>query len=188
MRMDASRLEERAAAAERIVAAAGESRFPFSHPDYPHAWWMTEARRAATEAPFAGVPADPFARGRAGGLLLWENAARPTPWTEFRTMSAQRVPAFRKTNGTWLDETVPAFYRIGTEGADGVARRPVAPAIVDLMADPRGWRLLEAAHALAHRSEVRRRFRPQGYGLYGSLTVNWVARLAAAMKLSLIHI
>lgn len=97
-------------------------------------------------------------------------------------MSAQRVPAFRKTNATWLGETVPAFYRVGTEGEGGTVRRPATPAVVDLMSDPKGWRLLEAAHALAHRSEVRRRFRPQGYGLYGSLTVNWVARLAVARK------
>lgn len=64
-------------------------------------------------------------------------------------------------------------------------RRPESPAIVDLMSERWGWRLLEAAHALAHRAEVQERFRPQAMGLYGSLTVNWVARLAAAIRYGL---
>ena len=183
--MEGSILSDRARAALGPVRATGESHFPFSHPDYPHPWWLTEARLKALEEPFESVPEDPFARGRAGGLLLWENAARPTPWAEFRTMSAQRVPAFRKTNGTWLNETVPAFYRIGTLVGEETVRRPRTPAVTDLMAEPWGWRLLEAAHALAHRSEVQRRFKPQGYGLYGSRTINWVARLATALKYDL---
>lgn len=181
--MESSVLLERANAAAVLARMMGENHFPFTHPEYPHPW-MTEEKRTASETP-GDIDPDPFAPGLAGGLRLWERAAAPTPWTEFRTMSAQRVPAFRKTNATWLNETVPAFYRVGTVKEGVVLRRPQNPALVDLMSERWGWRLLEAAHALAHRAEVQQRFKPQGYGLYGSLTINWVARLAVALRYGL---
>ena len=185
-------LSDRAKAAAAAVRT-GESHFPLSHPMYPHQAWMTPERMAAAEAAareaMAGTwNADPFApsaSGAAGGLRLWDLATAPTQWTEFRAVPPQRVPAFRKTNATWLEQTVPAFYRVGMPQGGVVLRRPESPAIVDLMSERWGWRLLEAAHALAHRAEVQAKFRPQGYGLYGSLTVNWVARLAAAAKYGL---
>ena len=182
--MEGSTLSERARLAGQLLRQRGESHFPFSHPDYPHRGWLTEERAAAAERAESPVE-DPFSTGEAGGTRLWETAAIPSPWEEFRTMSPQRVPAFRKTNSTWLNETVPAFYRVGTLEDGEKVRRPKSPAIVDLMSEPWGWRLLEAAHALAHRAEVQRRFRPQGYGLYGSLTINWVARLAAGIRYGL---
>lgn len=181
--MESSILSERAKLAVPVLRPTGESRFPFTHPDYPHPGWLTAARMAAA------VPQppcdDPFATGAAGGTRLWETAAIPTPWTEFRTMSPQRVPAFRKTNAAWLDQTVPSFYRIGMAVNGETQRRPRDGAIVDLMAERWGWRLLEAAHALAHRAEVQQRFKPMGYGLYGNLTINWVAKLAAGIKYGL---
>lgn len=186
--MDSSILSERAKLAETVVRLSGESHFPFAHPDYPHQAWLTPERMEAGPASLSPVDPDPFApsaSGTAGGLRLWDAAAAPTPWTEFRIMSSQRVPAFRKTNKTWLEETVPAFYRVGMPQGGVVVRRPQSPAIVDLMSERWGWRLLEAAHALAHRAEVQMRFKPQGYGLYGSLTIDWVARLAAAIKYGL---
>lgn len=177
-------MSERARLAGQLLRQKGEGHFPFSHPDYPHRGWLTPERLAAAES--VQDPAeDPFSTGEAGGTRLWETAATPSPWEEFRTTSPQRVPAFRKTNTTWLSETVPAFYRVGTVEDGEKVRRPKSPAIVDLMMEPWGWRLLEAAHALAHRAEVQQRFKPQGYGLYGSLTVNWVARLAAGIKYGL---
>lgn len=182
--MEASTLSDRANLAASLLRMRGESHFPFTHPDYPHGRWLTDEKMAAVETE-PDRSQDPFAPGRAGGLRLWETAAAPTPWTDFRTMSPQRVPAFRKTNTTWLNETVPAFYRVGTEVNGEKVRRPQSPAIVDLMTEKWGWRLLEAAHALAHRAEVQLRFKPQGYGLYGSLTINWVARLAAGIKYGL---
>ena len=180
--MASSTLEDRALASVSLIRQTGDSGFPFTHPDYPHGAWLTEEKRAALPTGNAEPVTDPFEPGRAGGLRLWELAAAPTPWTEFRTMSAQRTPAFRKTNTTWLEQTVPAFYRVGTVQDGEVIRRPKSPAIVDLMAEPDGWRLLEVAHALAHRAEIQQKFKPQGYGLYGSLTINWVARLAAALR------
>jgi len=186
--MDRSALSERARAACSVVRATGESHFPFAHPEYPHQAWLTPERQEAALASLDSVDPDPFApsaSGTAGGLRLWDAAAAPTPWTEFRTMSSQRVPSFRKTNTTWLEQTVPAFYRVGMPRDGVVLRRPQSPAIVDLVAERWGWRLLEAAHALAHRAEVQLRFKPQGYGLYGSLTINWVAKLAAAVKYGL---
>lgn len=183
--MDSSILSERAEAAASVLRQRGESRFPFTHPDYPHQGWFTESKAAAATASEPRADADPFTKGAAGGTRLWELAAAPKPWTEFRTLSAQKTPAFRKTNGTWVNETVPAFYRVGTVLNGEVVRRPASPAVVDLMAERWGWRLLEAAHALAHRTELQRKFKPQGYGLYGSLTVNYVARLAAAIKFGL---
>ena len=186
--MESSLLETRARAALAAAGAVGESHFPFAHPDYPHQAWLTPARQAAAEAALASPDPDPFApseSGEANALRIWDAVAAPTPWTEFRTLSAQRTPAFRKTNATWLEQTVPAFYRVGMPQGGEVLRRPESPAIVDLVAERWGWRLLEAAHALAHRAAVQRRFRPQGYGLYGGLTVDWVARLAVALKYGL---
>ena len=183
--MDSSILSERAEAAAYVLRQRGESRFPFTHPDYPHQEWFTEAKAAAATASEPRADADPFTKGAAGGTRLWELASAPKPWTEFRTLSAQKTPAFRKTNGTWVNETVPAFYRVGTVVNGAVVRRPSSPAVVDLMSEPWGWRLLEAAHALAHRTELQRKFKPQGYGLYGSLTINWVARLTAGIKYGL---
>ena len=185
--MERSILSERAKAAGHVVGMTGESHFPFTHPDYPHQAWLTPERRAAAEN-LKSVDPDPFApsvTGIDGGLRLWDTVAVPTPWTEFRTMPPQRVPAFRKTNTTWLEQTVPAFYRVGMPQDGIVLRRPQSPAITDLMSEKWGWRLLEAAHALAHRAEVQMRFKPQGYGLYGNLTINWVARLATAIKYDL---
>lgn len=182
--MDNSILCERAKLADAVLRQTGDSHFPFSHPDYPHAAWFTEAKLEAAAQPAEAVR-DPFAPGLAGGTRLWETAAAPTPWTGFRTLSAQRTPAFRKTNETWVSETVPAFYRVGTVADGEKVRRPASTAIVDLMSESWGWRLLEAAHALAHRAEVQQRFKPQGYGLYGNLTINWVARLAAALRFNL---
>ena len=174
-------LSERARLAGQTVRQRGESHFPFSHPDYPHQAWLTEERLEACANAATDAVEDPFSTGAAGGTRLWETAASPTPWTEFRTMSPQRTPAFRKTNTTWLGVTVPAFYRVGTEEGGEKVRRPESPAITDLMAEKWGWRLLEAAHALAHRAEVQQRFKPMGYGLYGNLTINWVVRLAAGI-------
>lgn len=186
--MEPSTLSERAKAACSVVRLTGESHFPFAHPDYPHQAWLTPERQAVAAESIATVDPNPFApsaSGVAGGLRLWDSVAAPTPWTEFRTMSPQRVPSFRKTNRTWLEQTVPAFYRVGMPQGGLVLRRPQSPAIVDLMTERWGWRLLEAAHALAHRAEVQQKFKPQGYGLYGNLTINWVARLAAAIKYNL---
>lgn len=186
--MERSALSARAKAASSVVRMTGESHFPFAHPDYPHQAWLTQERQEAALASLEYVDPNPFApsaSGVAGGLRLWDAVAAPTPWTEFRTMSSQRVPSFRKTNTTWLEQTVPSFYRVGMPQDGVVARRPQSPAIVDLIAERWGWRLLEAAHALAHRAEVQRKFKPQGYGLYGSLTVNMVAKLAAAIKYGL---
>lgn len=186
--MGASTLSDRARDAQRVVSMTGESHFPFAHPDYPHQGWLTQERQEAAVKSLEYVDPDPFApslSGVDGGLRLWDAAAAPTPWTEFRTMSSQRVPAFRKTNRTWLEQTVPSFYRVGMPSGGVMQRRPQSPAITDLMLERWGWRLLEAAHALAHRAEVQARFKPQGYGLYGSLTINWVARLATAIKYGL---
>ena len=170
-------LAERARLAAQVVRQTGECHFPWAHPECLHQTWLTPERTeaAVAAASLAEVDPDPFAPGPAGGLSLWDRAAAPTPWTEFRTMPPQRVPAFRKTNATWLEETVPSFYRVGMPVDGVVVRRPQSPAIVDLMGERWGWRLLEAAHALAHRAEVQARFRPQAMGLYGSLTLNWVA-------------
>ena len=175
-------LQMRARLATPIVLQTGESHFPYTHPDCLHQMWRTPERVLAGHR---SVDPDPFAPGAAGGLRLWDTVAAPTPWTEFRTMPPQRIPAFRKTNTTWLGETVPSFYRVGMPQDGVVVRRPQSPAIVDLMSERWGWRLLEAAHALAHRAEVQARFRPQAMGLYGSLTINWVARLAAAERYGL---
>ena len=180
-------LAERARLAAQVVRQTGECHFPWAHPECLHQTWLTPERTeaAVAAASLAEVDPDPFAPGPAGGLSLWDRAAAPTPWTEFRTMPPQRVPAFRKTNATWLEETVPSFYRVGMPVDGVVVRRPQSPAIVDLMGERWGWRLLEAAHALAHRAEVQARFRPQAMGLYGSLTLNWVARLCVAMRYGL---
>ena len=178
-------LAERARLAEPVVRLAGESHFPYAHPDCLHQTWLTPERMAAAAASVGSVDPNPFAPGPAGGLRLWDSVAAPTPWTEFRTMPPQRIPAFRKTNATWLNETVPAFYRVGMPVDGVVVRRPQSPAIVDLVSERWGWRMLEAAHALAHRAEVQAKFRPQAMGLYGSLTINWVARLATALRYNL---
>ena len=178
-------LQERARLAEPVVRQTGEGHFPYAHPECLHQAWLTPERQQAAAEAVARVDADPFARGAAGGLRLWDTVGAPVPWTEFRTMPPQRVPAFRKTNATWLNETVPAFYRVGMPVDGVVVRRPASPAIVDLVSERWGWRLLEAAHALAHRAEVQAKFRPQAMGLYGSLTINWVARLAAAIRYDL---
>lgn len=178
-------LANRAKLAEAAVKRTGSGSFPFTHPKYPFQGWFTEDKQKAAEEAASLVHVNPFAPGKAGGLAVWETAAAPSPWEEFRQMAAGKVPGFRKTNTSWLNETMQAFYRIGTTIDGETVRRPKTPAVVDLMSEPWGWKLLEAAHALAHRTEVQRIFRPQGMGLYGSLTVNWVAKLCAAVKYGL---
>lgn len=178
-------LAERARLAATVTGRTGDGSFPFSHPKYPYGAWLTEAKQKAADAAASIVHVNPFTPGKAGGLAIWETAAAPSPWDEFRHMSPNKVPGFRKTNTTWLNETMQSFYRIGTLVDGATVRRPASPAVVDLMSNPWGWKLLEAAHALAHRTEVQRIFRPQGMGLYGSLTVNWVAKLCTAIQYNL---
>ena len=182
-------LDLRAELCAKIVRA-GDTHFPFTHPSYPHAGLMPFARRERIAENPPSPPVDPFAPGIRGGLSVWDVAAVPTRFTEFRDMPAQRIPAFRKTNAGWLDGTMRSFYTVGMVRDGVVVRRPADPWIVDLMPGgsvdremrpDAGWRLLEAAHALAHRADVAARFRPAGYGTFGALTMNWVTRLAVAL-------
>ena len=138
----------------------GFERFPFETSGYQHRaligsltdkkWW--DVLRAD---PASLVALDPYqaSQYRQGGYMAWD-AAIGVPGCASRPpkpVKADRVPSVRGTNRYWDKVLVPALGRVGNLGPGGSRIRPEGKYILDLMVHPKGWKILEAAHAMAHR-------------------------------------
>lgn len=101
------------------------------------------------------IPIDPFTPSvlRPEGLQVWDAAIGiPAPaLRQPNVIKLRMVPSIRNTNTLWSSTTVPALGRVGPLGLNGEFVRPAGPYIFDLMNHPLGWRILDGAHALAHR-------------------------------------
>lgn len=140
---------------------SGNPYYPFYLTDYVHKHIIPgklphdyRARVTAATAPGL-IPVDPFTPSpiRESGLMIWDAAAgipaaviRPQ-----RVIKTRMLPTNRNTNTHWSKNMLPALGRVGRLTPDSDFIRPRGPFIYDLLYDPVGWRLLEGAHALAHR-------------------------------------
>lgn len=142
------------------AAAAASPYFPFSNGDYPHA----ASLRSLIEAPWNVImqqppadliPVDPFEPSpwRKSGTRLWDAAVgiRASSIRPPHVIRTRNVPGIRGTNTLWTQQLVPALGRVGRLMPDTEFQRPQGPFIFDMVMDPRGWDILEGAHALAHR-------------------------------------
>ena len=133
--------------------------YPFMETGYPHKQligsllgepWSTISKAA----PNSLIPLDPFEPSLyRNGLKIWD-AAVGIPASTIRpdtVLHTRRLPAYRNCNTTWLNQTTHALGRVGNVLGDGNILRPHGAFILDLMNSPDGWKLLEGAHALAHR-------------------------------------
>lgn len=166
-----------------IVTPSGAvSSYPFSSPKYPGLHLLgrphSEARLEMSRIPPADlIPVNPFQPSTLrDGLAIWDAAvaippcsARPAAPVEVRN-----IPIWRNTNTEWSRTLLPALGRVGRLGAEWL--RPAAPYIVDLLEDKTSRRLLEGAHALAHRFSTEEHRNGTGYPAWQL----WLARLVVA--------
>lgn len=131
------------------------------------------------------IPVDPFTPSplRQRGLLLWDavagipaSAIRPP-----RIVKTRMLATNRNTNAHWIETMMPALGRVGRLVVGGEYLRPRGPFIYDLMYDPLGWRMLEGAHALAHRVAEMKPAESKKRMLYAGSTHFHVQRFLALM-------
>lgn len=139
-----------------VPAAGAPSYFPFDSYWYPIDIGCVHEKpwtSITSSNPAAVVPVDPFEPSAArSGLRVWD-AAIGIPASSSRpadVLDPRGLPCIRNLNSTWTDDMVPALAKVGYVFGTGKFERPKHPFIVDLVAHPLGWRILEAAHALAH--------------------------------------
>lgn len=106
-------------------------------------------------APTCLVPLDPFEPTdiRQTGLRIWD-AAVGIPAADMRgstPLTPMALTPHSHTNTAWLNEITYTLARVGNLDGSGITRRPEHTYIIDLTKHPLGWRLLEAAHGMAHR-------------------------------------
>ena len=66
-----------------------------------------------------------------------------------KTVTMKSLPQFKNRNEDW-DTILNGLNRVGRPSGEGEFLRPVGPWVYDLTREPHGYRLLEAAHVLAH--------------------------------------
>ncbi len=107
---------------------------------------------------------------------MWDAAVTLPPCTgrPSEIVEVRSVPIWRNTNPVWGSVLQPALSRVGKLG--DTILRPAAPYIVDLLDDRNARRLLDGAHALAHRFSTEAHRRGTGYPSWQL----WLARLVVA--------
>lgn len=142
-----------------ITPAAGDvyKYAPFDHSDYFYAnkvgslisnKWQKILNLNPTEL----ITPNPFEQSlHRNGLACWD-AAIGIPACSIRSSkitSLKQLSSIRNTNTYWINEVVNALRNVGPL-QPGKLLRPTASFMVDLVACPEGWTILEAAHVLAH--------------------------------------
>ena len=153
-----------------------EPGYPFDDPEYPHAGIIDEKidstmrMRWKNSKPEELVSADPLAESGCGWPVVWD-AAVGLPASKMRGNTAyllKNLPVPRHINDTWQNKTMIDLSHIGRVTPESEYRRPKGDWLLDLVLDPKGWKLLELAHMLAHKAEdeelLARRPRPYTYG------------------------
>lgn len=131
--------------------------YPFHNHEYAHAGLIKgqnwdEVRK---QEPQQLIPVNPFepSQIRKHGLRLWD-AVAGIPSSAHRPdqiVATRMLTPTRNTNEFWQQQMLPALGRVGRLTPDGDFLRPKGPWIFDMMLDPLGWKMVEGAHALAHR-------------------------------------
>lgn len=134
--------------------------YPYEAQSYPHQHLLGSLYEGAwlkitEQPPESLIPVDPFEPSlfRPDGLKIWD-AAVGIPACSLRpehTIKTRMIPTLRNTNTLWCQATTLALGRVGPLGPGGEVLRPKGAFIYDLVHDPVGWKMLEGAHALAHR-------------------------------------
>ena len=148
---------------------------PYMDGDYYHAKTVGSLGRSPWRDlcnldPNEILSGDPFmaSRLREGKLGIWD-AAIAIPTSDIRpknVLEYKNVTPLRNCNTTWLKQIFPAMHRVGPLGFEGEQLRPHGPYMLDLTANQYGWRILEAAHALAHlRGDAKPKRRTIGHAL-----------------------
>lgn len=167
--------------------------FPFSDPGYPYGKalgsmlgprWIA----AGQQDPASLVPVDPYGSSRikAGGLAVWD-AAVGLPAAALRPpriLEPRELVPTRNCNKYWSEILSKSLGRVGRLGSPDTWVRPSDPYLVDLMAHPQGWKLKEAAHALAHLVQDRTLTKvrdPAAWGSTGTLEQRALANLAVSL-------
>jgi len=132
---------------------------PFDHVDYPYRdkigsmearpWGELRRQPAASL-----VNPNPFAPSmhRKKGFACWD-AAVAIPACNTRIAAIRHlveIPAVRHSNVLWRQTIEPSLRRAGPLGTAGRLIRPTGPWIFDITRMKNGWKILEAAHVLAH--------------------------------------
>ena len=133
------------ARAERVAKLS--SRFDPDRPVsfFPTKWWPGFSGYSPVTGSAPSTRWQPI-----NPAAVWANIMN-TPYCEgpVKIVDRKSMPPFQNLNTDW-DGVLACLNNVGRPSGEGEFRRPSGEFVVDLVKDPDGWKLLEAAHSVAH--------------------------------------
>ena len=147
--------------------------------------WLTICDTPAKEL----IDPNPFAlsRFRNSGLQCWDAAigVQASDCRTSKVISMAETPLLKGINNYWKGAAAAALEYVGPLGDGGAILRPEGPWLIDFTKIPDGWRLLEAAHVLAHmRGDTKRNSRSSS--VQESSTAGWLQAAVSLIAVSLL--